>query len=529
MKKEWKRLGAALLTAVMAVSFTGCTTGGAEPETPASKGAETEKTAEISAGERVGSGKDTLNIGIAEDKSTLAPVHNSREPGYQIYETLYIVDYVNDEFETILAETLDITDETHMTVTLHEGITDSAGNAFTAKDVLFSLKNASTDTISSMYIPYIDLEQTKVIDDRTIEIALTSSNITQWYLLADVRMVTQAAMEASPDGMITTPVGTGPYVLKEYIIGSSIALTARDDYWGNAPSIKNVNFLVIPETAQRAIALESGSIDYCVDTSAVDFKRFQEMGGYGTYARTQLKNKIVEFNCSQDSICQDVRVRQAIAYGIDASAVNENAFGGLGSVSTGSVSSVCSGYDSSWNPDYYSYDIEKAKALLKEAGVADGTHIVIGSKSSQPDATVAEIVQTFIMDLGFDAEIRSYDTATWTSVRQDSNCGLDLCIQDYSSPEGYFANELWSGIFAVGTNHYENEELYGLLQESITERDEDKRLKMNQKINEIVTEELPGYGMVDLVSLYAWNQSLKGAENIIPKTTHIRASKMSFD
>lgn len=521
-----KRMLALLLAAGMAVCLTGCEKGSGS-ETGGAPASEAPAAETQTKGEEKSS-KDTLNVGIDSDSGTLAPVHNSKLPGWVIYETLYLFNNKTQDYEMMMAESIDFTDSQHMTLKLHDGITDSAGNHFTSSDVLFCMKNALNDTVTSMYVPYIDFEASHVIDDLTLEIVLTETNVMQWILLSELRMYCQKAMEDSPDGMINNPVGTGPYVLTEYINGSSIKMERREDYWGEQPSIKYLNWLVIPESSQRAIALESGEIDLCMSTSAADFQRFKEDSAYGTYIRNTYKNAILEFNCSEDSVFHDAKARQAAAYAVDANAIVQNVYNGLSNVSNGATANGLVGSDPEWNADYYGYNVDKAKELMAEAGIAEGTKIVIGNNGSTETATIAEIVQSFLNSAGFDAQIVNYDSATWLSVRTDSNCGIDISVHYYSSPDGYYAGQIWSGVFTAGTNHYENDELYDLVMESMATVDSQKQLEINKKINDIMVSEVPGYGLAAKVSLYAWNSELKGVEEMIAKRERLIPGMLSF-
>lgn len=533
MKKTMKKALAALLAAALTLSLTACGSGSdATTAAPAGAGVASSASGDTSGGTKgegaAVSAKDTLNIGINKDNGTLAPVYNSQNPGYAIYETLYMVDYNTEEYQMMLAESAETTDSTHMTVKLKDGITDSAGNPLKASDVVYSLQYATTDTISAMYVAYIDMEATHAVDDLTVEIVLKETNVQQWYQLGDVRIFTQAAMEASSDGMVNTPVGTGPYKVTEYISGSSIKMEARDDYWGEAPAIKYVNWIVISENSQRAIALESGEIDLCLDTAASDYMRFEGQEGYGTYVRHLFRNAILEFNCSEYSIMKDVKVRQAVAYAVDSNAVLSTVFNGLGEVSNGATSNACAAFDPTWNNEYYPYNVEKAKALLTEAGIAEGTHVTIGNNGTTVNSMIAEVVQSFLLAVGLDAEIMTYDNATWSSVRQDANCGLDICVQVYSSPDGYYAGEIWSGVFSSGTNHYENEELYHLISEAMATVDTKKQLELNKQINHIMVSEVPGYGLVDMSNLYVWNASLAGVEEMALANTRVIPNVLYF-
>jgi len=372
------------------------------------------------------------------------------------------------------------------------------------------------------------LNASKAVDDYTVEIVLTEPNVSQWYQLADVRMFCKASMDASPDGMKNTPVGTGPYKVTKYISGSSISMEARDDYWGEKPAIKYVNWMFIAESSQRALALESGNIDLIRQTATNDFLRFQKDSKYGTFVRNTFKTDAVYFNCSENSICKDARVRKAIAYAIDANAINKVVYSGLLSTCVFTASSSCSGADVNWNSDYFGYNLDKAKQLIQEAGIPQGTEIKLGFNTGLAGhSNICEIIQSQLAEIGLKVTIVSYDAATWDSVRTDPTI-FDMHINYTSSPEGYYGNSLASAIVLSNSVFYKNEKFDELLKISLGTTDPEKQLSTNKALNDIMMEDCPVYALINTAWLYSYTSSLKGVEAMGAKWQRISPAMLSF-
>lgn len=283
------------------------------------------------------SSKDTISIQVSSDPGSLCPFNTG---GGQSAEMVFkqicepLVDYgYNYETEMVLAESMEQTDDTHYTFHLRKDVKYTDGRDFTAKDVLFSIKMYYEDPAKKQYVKNIDIENCKIIDDHTIEIALTKPDAYFLSCFKSCVMLNEEAYNSSPDKFAEKPIGTGPYKLESYIGGNSAKLVANEDYWGGSPAIKNINIKVINDVSQRCIELETGGVDLVIELGQTDYDRINSDDRFNAIIKPGYKSNSFYFNCSDNSIFKDARARQAVAYAIDNAAifaaVYQNKFGSV--------------------------------------------------------------------------------------------------------------------------------------------------------------------------------------------------------
>lgn len=169
-------------------------------------------------------------------------------------------------------------------------------------------------------------------------------------------------MEADEEGFKTNPVGSGPYKFVEWKQGDSVKLEAFDDYYAGAPATKYLQMKVIPEAAQRTIALETGEIDLAYDIIANDKDKVADNADLQLLEAPSLSCYYVTMNMKQKPF-DDIRVREAINLAIDRQLLVDTIINGAGQVADAIIAPAVFGYSS---PGAYEYDPEKAKELLAE-------------------------------------------------------------------------------------------------------------------------------------------------------------------
>ena len=322
-----KKAMALMLSLVMALSLGACTTGGTT-ESAASGGSAAATGAEIDSGEK----KDTVVYAYPNDPESFGPLRQPKsgysEMTYQIYDCLFTYDTDGNFVPSVCTEVEQV-DGSHYKLHLRNDVKFSDGHLLTAEDVVYSLKMYSEDSNSSSWVKYLDMENTKAADDVTVELALVSEYAFAISTLQNVNLFYQEAYEASVDGMTSNPIGSGPYTLKEYVSGSYALFEARDDYWGDKASIPNLKVMFIKEASQRTTALQTGEVDCAYDVLSSDYSGLIAEGFSGSEIITDRALNLM-FNNSSSSICQDPKVRQAIAYATDNEGILQAAYGGYG-------------------------------------------------------------------------------------------------------------------------------------------------------------------------------------------------------
>lgn len=457
--------------------------------------------------------KDTLTVVADSDVGSMSPLGNSVAFTYmqdQVYETLYCFGY-NMQETPKLAKSWDKVDDTHYTFHLREGLKDSAGNPITASDVIFSMELYSQDASYSQYVSHIDFEKTVATDDVTLDVYFADTNAFAFSQLAGVRVVTKAAWEASADQMVTTPVGSGPYKLKEYVSGSYFTLELNPNYVGDAtPTFKEIRFNIVSEPSQRTTQLETGVADIVMNLQSSDVKYIDDKDAFTVDCHVGTQSMTMFFNHSENSVMSSKEMRQGVCYAIDNQAMNVAAYGGYCAPSTAFFSTAMTDYiDSMAEEIYTTSSMEKASALFETSGKKGGT-IRIATDGSTQETTIAEVLQSTLMQEGFDVKIDSYDPATIWSVGTDPT-QWDLLLMSCAAPSGNGLDEMTALLGFVNFSKWEGpgyDEALSLMTQASNTVNVEERLELTRQALHIVEDEVPAYAIVQIAQHYAFRSDL---------------------
>ncbi|MGM9522560.1 MAG: ABC transporter substrate-binding protein [Oscillospiraceae bacterium] len=433
-----KKLFALILALAMVFALAACSGGTDEDKDPADNSGQQTENKNTGTDNKDSNDKDSTPAGgtldVALTNSFTGAYAIGKENPYrystfnQVYETLFCV--VDGEYKGVLAESFERLDDTTYQIKLYNGITDSEGNPFTAEDAVWAIQ-AQKDNSCNM-ATYWEDNAAEVVDELTFTLKLNTDSIGAFYNLATrVFFCTEEAYNDSGDGMATFPIGTGPYKCDSYVEGSSCTLVKRDDYWKteNIPEISVANFDTInisyvPEATQMAIAIDSGSVKFAgqvdmsisgdVDTADGMQAIYMSNGTYNGMA----------FNMTGRIVSDNLKLRQAICYAIDCAGLAQGAYSGHATIMNNYGMPTASDYDESWTCPI-SYDLEKAKELLAEAGYPDGVKITLVSNNVGEDSLIAELAQGYLSMAGIDVYINFCDPATQSTVLNEGD--WDIC------------------------------------------------------------------------------------------------------
>ena len=391
---------------------------------------------------------DEINIGVQSDPTNWAPwapPANGRTVAVNncgLYQGFGY--FVDEKYCPQLAKNYTISDD-GLTITVHmfDYIKDHNGNKVDAHDAEWSFGEG----LSLGYISNVKMvESLKAIDDYTVEIKLSRilgvgeiDNLFGWSI------VSQASYEASKDGMSTWAVGTGPYKLTEYTSGYSFTYSINEDYWQTDPqyicyrelqNVKQAHYFIIAESAQRAIALENGTIDMCAEVSADDLPAFSEGGAqadkYWTYAVYDNLCLYTYANVTEGHPTADVNLRKAVFYAINIHAVVNSVFNGLAVTCFDYGSRWVKGYDPAWEQEdtYYQYDPVKAKEYLA-ASSYNGEELVILTEGTDDTSNTAALVQNLLMNVGISCRIEAVEASILNTYRENPD-NWDLLVMKYA-------------------------------------------------------------------------------------------------
>lgn len=495
--KRSKQLLAALLAVVMAFTMTACG-GGSGNSAPAE-----------------GEAKDTLVIAQGADATSLDPYGTTDTPAIRvaslIFETLTVL---NDD-GTVgpgLAESWEIVDDTTYIFHLRQGVKFHNGEELKASDVAFSFSKIAESPHASSIRATIDFENSKVVDDYTFEMKLTEpfGPILNHLAHPVMAIVNEKAYTEAGDQVSQNPVGTGPYKFVSWASGDRIDLTANENYWGEAPKIKNVVWRVIPEIATRSIEVEAGSVDIAIDIQASELDRLEANPEVGVFKHEASSINFMCFN-TQKAPFDNVKVRQAINMAINKDAIYQVVYQGTGTIARAPMSSVVWAFNDQLEPA--PYDVEAAKALLAEAGYPDGFKMTITCDQNQVRLDTAEMIQAQLAEIGIQVEVATMERGAFIEKVIDGSLemfGLGWS-SDTGDPDYALYASFHSSMMGAGGNmsFYSNPKVDELLQTGRTSTDPEVRKAAYLEAQEIVWEEVPCVFLQCPEDLYAYNASLQ--------------------
>ncbi len=380
-----------------------------------------------------------------------------------IFDTLFSIKKNDDgttEIVNSLVEDYDVSDDGLIYhFTLKDGIVFSDGTPLTAQDVKFTFErilkipdSAQTDFVILIYGAEDMLEGKAdslkgitVEDERNFSIRLSSPFAGFTALLSTPSTVIYSekiVTEAGNDfGVVPEKtLGTGPYIIKEWVRGSGLGFEYNPRYWGDAPSVKKVEMKVM-EPQVMNLAFQKGDLDILdclfLDSAIVN----------STYKSDKYRDHIVStdrlgenFLMLNENIppLDDVRVRRAIMLSIDRGSILESIYDGDGKLEDGIFPAGCIGHSED-NQGWLKYDPEGAKKLLSEAGLGGGFDMELYLDSSATDSVknTIQIIAGNLNDVGIRANIRSIDHASFLDLRNSGEMSAywALWLLDYNDPD----------------------------------------------------------------------------------------------
>lgn len=463
--------------------------------------------------------KDTLSVATTVDYGTLNGLSISAlgyYPVMTVMETLWVPG-VFGEMEMQLAEELEQISDSEFIVHLKKGVTFSNGNPFNADDVMFSLNLYSNDTgmFATMKTRHLDLSQCEKIDDYTVRLVMPFPSVAFHSCTGQILMFDEESYNA--DEQALNPIGTGPYVVKEYVVNSHCVVERRDDYWGEAPAMKTITFRVLSEPSQRVNAVETGLVDFA-PVQLTDKDYVDSLSGMTTFARPG-GWCLVGFNTSQDKTLADPNARYAICHAIDRAAINNLIYEGKGTIMTNPWPKfVNDNLDSIQNLGVYEkgYDLDLAKQLAEESGIVGKTLVFINN-GNETMIAVAEMIQEMVQKIGVNVEIRSYDAASFYSICGDKDAfdfyvgsGTHGNYQQGDNLKSVDMNKIWgipeNWAFGQGARYFE-------IFSDVHNLNSDIRIPVIEECTRIYIDTVNQFGMISFDDYYAYNAGLDLGDN----------------
>lgn len=433
----------------------------------------------------------------------------------QFAESLY---FIEDDGSSSprLAESHTISDDgTVYTFNLRKGVKFHSGDEFKASDVVWNFKRCMDNMYQSEFTEQI--VDVNAIDDYTVEFILDSPSSLFIHNVNEVLIVSEKAVTELGDlyGSVVDNAGTGPYHMTKYDMNTEILLEAFPEYWRGEASIKNIRFVPMTDASTQLIAFENGEFDFCQIPTA-DWDSVERSGKYTTVKAPGLHQSYIGINVGKkDSPLANQKVRQAIGYALDKQSMVEIAADGFadvadyimrpglvdGAVETGS---------------YYTYDVEKARALLAEAGYPDGFDLGVIEAISSANGRyikIAQVIEQNLQDIGITSKIITGETASMLPAwKTDRN--YDIFVSGFTPTRSYF--EFKGYVYSkdqtqvqLNLNDDIDTDFVDTSFDKVSrELDEEKRNEIYAELDKYLFEVAAYIPIMHVNSLYAWDENL---------------------
>ncbi|MBW4708427.1 ABC transporter substrate-binding protein [Roseobacter sp. YSTF-M11] len=461
-----------------------------------------------------------LRIALQSDADVLDPDQSRTFVGRIVYASLCdkLVDITPDlEIIPQLATAWETSDDgKRITMQLREGAVFHDGTPFNAEAVAANIERSQTLDESRRKSELKSITSTEVTGEYEIVLNLAGPDSTLIAQLADragMMMSPTAAAEAGADFGLN-PVCSGPFKFEERVAQDKIVLSKFDDYW-NADAIHfdSVTFLPIPDTTVRLANLQSGDIDMLERLNATDLAQAEADSNIVVDSAVSLGYQAITFNINNgdkgdNPWGNDKRLRQALSYAIDREALNQVVFEGAFAPGNQSFPPTSPWYNKALPVE--GADVEKAKALLAEAGYPQGLDLEVQVPNSTEPLAVMQVVQAMAAQAGINIKLTSKEFAT--------------LLADQSAGD-YTASQIgWSGrVDPDGNNHpfvtseggindskFSDPKMDELLNAARVAATTEERKAIYDEAKVIMLDELPRLFLYHVKWIWAYRDNMKG-------------------
>ncbi len=457
---------------------------------------------------------DIIVRGDIGDASNLIPILASDSASHSIAGLIYngLVKYDKDmNIVGDLAESWDISDD-GLVITFHlrKGVKWHDGKPFTAKDVLYTYQVTVDPKTPTAYAgDFLKVKKAEVLDDYTFRVTYDkpfAPSLISWSSAVLPRHLLEG-QDITKSSLARHPVGTGPYLFKEWLAGQKIVLVSNADYFEGRPYVDGHVTRIIPDMATMFLELRARNIDmmgltplqYTRQTENNLFRQSFDKYRYLAFAYTYLGYNL------KHPFFADKRVRQAISYAINKEEIISGVLLGLGKPATGPYKPGTWAYNE--NVKTYSYNPQKARELLRAAGWTktnndgflekDGrpfTFELITNQGNETRQKCAEIIQRQLKEVGIDVKIRILE---WAAFINDfiNKRRFEAVILGWTIPLDPDAYDVWHSSKTAPEElnfiSYKNPEVDALLEKARSTFEQKLRKKYYDRFQEILVEDQP--------------------------------------
>ncbi|WP_298703042.1 ABC transporter substrate-binding protein [uncultured Veillonella sp.] len=405
---------------------------------------------------------------------------------------------------------------TEYTFTLRKGVKFTDGTDWNADAAIANVNKWTDKSLGLKRTNFISgvIEKVEKIDDYTIKFTLNKPFGAFVNNMAHPAMVMMSPKQLAQGVDVTAkhPVGTGQYKFVEWVPGDHIKLELNKDWWGYNKEVsggetivatdagfKSISFKPVIESASRVAMLQSGDAQMVFDVPTEGFAALKDDPNIKAEEIESIVVRYLFMNTQKPAL-SDIRVRQAIAHGIDKQAFLNVVRNGLGTVATSVIGPNVQFYKGN---DPVPYDVAKAKALLKEAGYENGLTLKMLIFNTTSSLKQAEFYKQQLAEIGINVEIVSMESAIVNQKVQGfrgegKDAEYDLYIAGWSPSTGdadwgirpLLASESIPPL-NYNLSYYQNPEMDGYIQAALTTSDNEARKAAYEKAQDLFWKDIP--------------------------------------
>lgn len=430
------------------------------------------------------------------------------------------------ELEPALAEKWTLSqDGRTWTFRLRRGVTFHDGEPFNAQAVKANIDRITDPkTFLAAKILYFKGVKAEVVDEYTVNLSTEAPLADMLDNLASIGacFTSPKALGKLAAGEKVDPIGTGPFRFAEYKQGESWTLEAFPEYWGEKPHFQRIIFTVVPESATRALMLETGETDLAVNFSPKDYERLKKHEQIVAEVIMPTVSRLYIGLNTKKAPFNDVRVRQALNYAVDKEAILKSILSGIGRVSDSPIATGQGKYH--LKSEGYPFNLEKAKQLLREAGFENGFEADLWYSPGRymADTQVVQAVQAYLNQIKVKVKLVPLEWAGYVADLKDTekSKNIDMFLMSWGNPglDADLAPPFHSSNWPPGGNYtrYKNEQVDQWLEKGRAEMNEGRRIELYHKIQKQIMAEAPWLFLVERSDVAGWTKKLKGIYFQIP-------------
>ncbi len=468
----------------------------------------------------------TLAIGLAADIYTLDPADYRDRTIETVIRNMFdgLVTRTTDGRVVLeLAESAALVDDTTWEFVLKEGVTFHNGEELTAEDVKFTFDRIITENAIEYPEPHTSprkglispLESVEIVDDYTVRFHLSDPWPVAMQMFVHQQIVPKDYFEeVGTEGFVKAPVGCGPFRFVEGSFGDQIVMERFDEYYGGADELPPVGpalvdrviFKILPEASTRVAALRAGEVNIIQSVPSHMIPLLATDPNVRVVSGPSTRPAWMEMNVNKPPF-DDIGVRLAMNYAVDAETILATVLGGLGIVIPGPLSPYNNFADHTLEP--YGYDPDQALELLAESGWTDsdgdgfldkgGEIFAFVIDATPTSKTRAEAVAGQLQELGIDAAVRIWgDYSVLKPLMLDGE--RTAYVGDWGDsafdPVGHFEAKWHTAVEGTGNGRgnfsgYSNPRVDELIGAGEVEPDVERRHELYDEAQQIVYDEVP--------------------------------------